>query len=55
MLQVKEKEIIVHERVNTANFNQYMGTGLNSFRDELVSMNNTWRNNPASMSNANID
>ena len=57
MLQVKQKEIIVQEQVNTTNFIQGYGTntGLNSFRDELISMNNTWRNNATSISNANID
>ena len=55
MLHIKEKEVIVQPRVNTNNHGFGANTGLNSFRDELISMNNTWRNNPASISNANID
>jgi len=56
MLQVKQKEIIVQRPINTTNFIQGYGTNTGlSFRDELISMNNTWRNNATSISNANID
>ena len=57
MLYMREKEIIVNQPVSAVHYNQGLGTytGLDSFRNELLSMNNTWLNMAPSASAANFD